>query len=94
MTFLRLLLTSFAVFWTLDCVTSFVFRIRYVTNRRNACVAAKEVVGVSSNHGRRLCESKGINGIFVDSVCSNRNRTALVRELLSNKSQCLSVVSR
>ena len=40
--------------------------IRYVTNRVNACVTAKEVGGVSSNNGDRLGESEGIDEIFVD----------------------------
>ena len=49
----------------------------------NPCFTVKKVGGVSSNKGRRLGESEVINSIFAIFSVVDRNRTALVRELLS-----------
>ena len=49
---------------------------------------AKEVGGISSNNGGKLGESEEINYFFADFKCVRiKKRTALVSELLSNKSQ-------
>ena len=63
--FLRIFLTSFAVSWTLDCVTSF-FASDMLQIDENACITVKEFGAISSNSGRRLGESEKINGIFVN----------------------------
>ena len=55
----------------------------------NVSVTVKAVGGISSFDGGKLEESKGYNCFFVVFCVleSNRSRSALVRDLLSNKSR-------
>ena len=57
MTFFKIFLTSFAVSWTLDCVTSF-FVSHQLQLNVNICVTVKGVSGVSSHNGGRIILKK------------------------------------
>ena len=62
----------------------------------NACITVKIVGGISLSKGGKLEEAEGSNCFFLSflcvcvcvcvCVCQNENRSALVCELLSNKS--------
>ena len=69
---------------TLDGVTSF-SRIKTHEIHVNVCITVKSVGVISLCNGGKLEESEGSNRFFSSfSVCLNRNRSALARELLSN----------
>ena len=85
-------LTSFAVAWTLDCVTPFVFFVFLASDTLQIDVYACYSQGCWRGfvkQWRKVGRSEGINGVSVDCLCLRIEiyRTALGRKLLSNKLQ-------
>ena len=52
----------------------------------NVCETVRVLAGFLQCNGGKLEEAEDFKSVFVFIVCSNRNRSALVRELLSNNS--------
>ena len=81
-----ILLASVFVATTLDGVTSF-----FLSQQRKKCMLTAALVntvgGISLCDDEKLEESEGYNYFFVIFYVLELNRSALVRDLLSNKSQ-------